>query len=127
MSINPAGLAYAHGDLSPYNVLVHDDGGGPELYAGGGFDGTYYSEKGNEDIISAGGNGSPPPPGIIFTNGTDVAKMIQSSGKLTADHALAITARTSGNAIIEEAILTTRRTPTRLSGVAGALAELERC
>src|SRR6478736_10013980 len=43
---------------------------------GGGFDGTYYSEKGNEDIISAGGNGSPPPAGIIFTNGTDVAKKL---------------------------------------------------
>ena len=43
---------------------------------GGGFDGTYYSEKGNENIISAGGNGSPPPAGIIFTNGTDVAKKL---------------------------------------------------
>jgi branched-chain amino acid transport system substrate-binding protein len=43
---------------------------------GGGFDGTYYSEKGNENIISAGGNGSPPPSGIIFTNGTDVAKKL---------------------------------------------------
>ncbi len=43
---------------------------------GGGFDGTYYSQKGNEDIINAGGNGSPPPEGIIFTNGTDVAKKL---------------------------------------------------
>src|SRR6478736_6537565 len=43
---------------------------------GGGFDGNYYSQKGNEDIISAGGNGSPPPAGIIFTNGTDVAKKL---------------------------------------------------
>jgi branched-chain amino acid transport system substrate-binding protein len=43
---------------------------------GGGFDGNYYSQKGNENIIDAGGNGSPPPAGIIFTNGTDVAKML---------------------------------------------------
>jgi branched-chain amino acid transport system substrate-binding protein len=43
---------------------------------GGGFDGNYYSKKGNENIISAGGNGSPPPEGIIFTNGTDVAKKL---------------------------------------------------
>jgi len=43
---------------------------------GGGFDGSYYSQKGNENIISAGGNGSPPPAGIIFTNGTDVAKKL---------------------------------------------------
>jgi branched-chain amino acid transport system substrate-binding protein len=43
---------------------------------GGGFDGNYYSQKGNENIIDAGGNGSPPPSGIIFTNGTDVAKKL---------------------------------------------------
>ncbi len=43
---------------------------------GGGFDGNYYSQKGNENIIDAGGNGSPPPEGIIFTNGTDVAKTL---------------------------------------------------
>ena len=43
---------------------------------GGGFDGTYYSQTGNENIISVGGNGSPPPAGIIFTNGTDVAKKL---------------------------------------------------
>jgi branched-chain amino acid transport system substrate-binding protein len=43
---------------------------------GGGFDGNYYSQKGNENIIDAGGNGSPPPAGIIFTNGTDVAKKL---------------------------------------------------
>jgi branched-chain amino acid transport system substrate-binding protein len=43
---------------------------------GGGFDGNYYSKKGNENIISVGGNGSPPPTGIIFTNATDVAKKL---------------------------------------------------
>jgi branched-chain amino acid transport system substrate-binding protein len=43
---------------------------------GGGFDGNYYSQKGNENIIDAGGNGSPPPEGIIFTNATDVAKKL---------------------------------------------------
>ena len=30
---------------------------------GGGFDGTYYSQKGNENIIDASGNGTPPPSG----------------------------------------------------------------
>jgi branched-chain amino acid transport system substrate-binding protein len=43
---------------------------------GGGFDGTYYNVKGNENIIDASGNGTPPPSGIIFTNGTDVAKKL---------------------------------------------------
>jgi branched-chain amino acid transport system substrate-binding protein len=55
-----------------YRYLL--DSGVPLI--GGGFDGTYYSVKGNENIISAGGNGSPPPTGIIFTNGTDVAKKL---------------------------------------------------
>jgi branched-chain amino acid transport system substrate-binding protein len=41
---------------------------------GGGFDGTYYSQKGNENIIDASGNGTPPPGGIIFTNAAQVAK-----------------------------------------------------
>ena len=51
------------------------EGSGTPLI-GGGFDGNYYSVKGNENIINAGGNGSPPPEGIIFTNGTDVAKKL---------------------------------------------------
>jgi branched-chain amino acid transport system substrate-binding protein len=51
-----------------------EDSGTPLI--GGGFDGNYYSQKGNENIINAGGNGSPPPEGIIFTNGTDVAKKL---------------------------------------------------
>jgi branched-chain amino acid transport system substrate-binding protein len=55
-----------------YRYLL--DSGVPLI--GGGFDGTYYSQKGNEDIIDAGGNGSPPPSGIIFTNGTEVAKKL---------------------------------------------------
>jgi len=50
--------------------------GAGEPLIGGGFDGNYYSQKGNENIISAGGNGSPPPAGIIFTNGTNVAKQL---------------------------------------------------
>ncbi len=51
-----------------------EDSGTPLI--GGGFDGNYYSQKGNENIINVGGNGSPPPEGIIFTNGTDVAKKL---------------------------------------------------
>ena len=55
-----------------YRFLL--DAGVPLI--GGGFDGNYYSQKGNENIIDAGGNGSPPPAGIIFTNGTEVAKKL---------------------------------------------------
>ena len=43
---------------------------------GGGFDGTYYSQKGNENIIDASGNGTPPPRGIIFTSSAEVAKQL---------------------------------------------------
>ena len=43
---------------------------------GGGFDGNYYSQKGNEDIIRAVGNGSRRPPASSFTNGTDVMKKL---------------------------------------------------
>ena len=43
---------------SSYRYLK--DAGVPLI--GGGFDGTYYSEKGNENIINAGGNGSPRRP-----------------------------------------------------------------
>jgi len=43
---------------------------------GGGFDGNYYSQKGNENILNASGNGTPPPAGLIFTNGTEVAKKL---------------------------------------------------
>jgi branched-chain amino acid transport system substrate-binding protein len=51
------------------------EGSGTPLI-GGGFDGNYYSQKGNENIINAGGNGSPPPEGLIFTNATDTAKKL---------------------------------------------------
>lgn len=51
-----------------------EDSGTPMI--GGGFDGNYYSQKGNENILNASGNGTPPPAGLIFTNGTDVAKKL---------------------------------------------------
>jgi branched-chain amino acid transport system substrate-binding protein len=69
--------AFAVVNNSSFGFLTYRymlDSGVPLI--GGGFDGTYYSVKGNENIISAGGNGSPPPTGIIFTNGTDVAKKL---------------------------------------------------
>jgi branched-chain amino acid transport system substrate-binding protein len=69
--------AFAVVNNSPFAFLSYRYllGAGVPLI-GGGFDGNYYSQKGNENIIDAGGNGSPPPEGIIFTNGTDVAKKL---------------------------------------------------
>ena len=40
---------------------------------GGGFDGTYYTQKGNEDIISALGSGTPFP-GLSYTTTPKVMK-----------------------------------------------------
>jgi ABC-type branched-subunit amino acid transport system substrate-binding protein len=42
---------------------------------GGGFDGTYYGEKGNEDILSALGN-SAPFTGLSYTTSTKVMKQL---------------------------------------------------
>lgn len=67
--------AFAVVDNSSFAFLSYRyllDSGIPMI--GGGFDGNYYNQKGNENIIDASGNGTPPPAGIIFTNGTDVAK-----------------------------------------------------
>jgi branched-chain amino acid transport system substrate-binding protein len=67
--------AFAVVDNSSFAFLTYrylQDAGVPMI--GGGFDGNYYSQKGNENILNASGNGTPPPAGLIFTNGTDVAK-----------------------------------------------------
>ena len=42
---------------------------------GGGFDGSYYFEKGNENIISAYGDGTPVP-GITYDTVTNVMKKL---------------------------------------------------
>jgi ABC-type branched-subunit amino acid transport system substrate-binding protein len=42
---------------------------------GGGFDGTYYTQKGNEDIISALGSGTPFP-GLSYTTSPKVMKQL---------------------------------------------------
>jgi branched-chain amino acid transport system substrate-binding protein len=42
---------------------------------GGGYDGNYYFDKGNESIISGLGNGSPVP-GLTFDNGTKLMKKL---------------------------------------------------
>ena len=49
------------------------DAGVPML--GGGFDGSYYYEKGNENIISAYGDGTPVP-GITYDTVTKVMKKL---------------------------------------------------
>ena len=49
------------------------DAGVPML--GGGFDGSYYYEKGNENIISAYGDGTPVA-GITYTTVTKVMKKL---------------------------------------------------
>src|SRR6476620_12379189 len=49
------------------------DAGVPML--GGGFDGSYYFEKGNENIVSAYGDGTPVA-GITYDNVTNVMKKL---------------------------------------------------
>ena len=49
------------------------DAGVPML--GGGFDGSYYYEAGNENIISAYGDGTPVP-GLTYDNTTKVMKQL---------------------------------------------------
>ena len=69
--------AFAVVDNSSFGVVAYRymlSSGVPLI--GGGFDGTYYSQKGNENIIDASGNGTPPPRGIIFTSSADVAKKL---------------------------------------------------
>ena len=56
---------------STYRFL--NDAGVPML--GGGFDGSYYYEKGNENIISAYGDGTPVA-GITYDNTTNVMKKL---------------------------------------------------
>jgi branched-chain amino acid transport system substrate-binding protein len=57
--------------FSSYRFL--NDAGVPML--GGGFDGSYYFEKGNENIISAYGDGTPVA-GITYDNVTNVMKKL---------------------------------------------------
>jgi branched-chain amino acid transport system substrate-binding protein len=49
------------------------DAGVPML--GGGFDGSYYYEQGNENIVSAYGDGTPVP-GLAYDNVTNVMKKL---------------------------------------------------
>ncbi|HEY3669562.1 MAG TPA: ABC transporter substrate-binding protein [Acidimicrobiia bacterium] len=49
------------------------DAGVPML--GGGFDGSYYFEEGNENIVSAYGDGTPVP-GLAYDNTTKVMKQL---------------------------------------------------
>jgi branched-chain amino acid transport system substrate-binding protein len=58
--------------FSTYRYLK--DAGVPML--GGGFDGSYYYEKGNENIISAYGDGTPVP-GLTYDN---VTKLMKKAG-----------------------------------------------
>ncbi len=64
--VNDSALAFF-----AYRYLV--DAGVPVV--GGGFDGTYYYDKGNESIISGLGGGSPIP-GLTFTIGGQVMKKL---------------------------------------------------
>jgi branched-chain amino acid transport system substrate-binding protein len=61
-------------DNSAFAFLAYrylKDAGVPMI--GGGFDGTYYYDKGNESIISASGD-STPVPGLIYDTYTKVMK-----------------------------------------------------
>ncbi|HEY3672332.1 MAG TPA: ABC transporter substrate-binding protein [Acidimicrobiia bacterium] len=70
-----------------------NDSGVPML--GGGFDGSYYYEKGNENIISAYGDGSPVP-GITYDTTTNVMKKL--GAKSVAAVGYGISAASSENA-----------------------------
>jgi branched-chain amino acid transport system substrate-binding protein len=62
---------------------------------GGGFDGTYYTQKGNEDIISALGSGTPFP-GLSYTTTPKVMKEL--GAKKTAALAYGQSASSSASA-----------------------------
>jgi branched-chain amino acid transport system substrate-binding protein len=62
---------------------------------GGGFDGTYYTQKGNEDIISALGSGTPFP-GLSYTTTPKVMKML--GAKKTAALAYGASASSTASA-----------------------------
>jgi branched-chain amino acid transport system substrate-binding protein len=64
--INDSAFAF-----STYRYL--NDSGVPML--GGGFDGSYYFEEGNENIVSAYGDGTPVP-GLTYDNTTKVMKQL---------------------------------------------------
>jgi len=59
------------------------DAGVPML--GGGFDGSYYYDKGNENIISAYGDGTPVP-GIAYDNVTKVMKKLGATSVAAAGY-----------------------------------------
>jgi ABC-type branched-subunit amino acid transport system substrate-binding protein len=62
---------------------------------GGGFDGTYYTQKGNEDIVSALGSGTPFP-GLSYTTTPEVMK--QLGGTKTAALAYGASASSTASA-----------------------------
>ena len=62
---------------------------------GGGFDGTYYTQKGNEDIISALGSGTPFP-GLSYTTTPKVMKEL--GAKKTAALAYGASASSTASA-----------------------------
>ena len=69
------------------------DAGVPTI--GGGFDGTYYGEKGNEDILSALGN-SAPFSGLAYDNLTKLMK--QAGAKKLAGVAYGASASSTASA-----------------------------
>ena len=84
--INDSALAFF-----AYRYLV--SAGVPVI--GGGFDGNYYYEKGNENIISGLG-GSSPVPGLTYDTGTKMIKKL--GGKKLAAVGYGISPSSSENA-----------------------------
>jgi ABC-type branched-subunit amino acid transport system substrate-binding protein len=77
-----------------------NDQGVPML--GGGFDGSYYYEKGNENIISAYGDGTPVP-GLTYDNVTNVMKQLGAKNVAGVGYGVSPSSSESAKAVVNYA------------------------
>jgi branched-chain amino acid transport system substrate-binding protein len=77
-----------------------NDQGVPML--GGGFDGSYYYEKGNENIISAYGDGTPVA-GLTYTNVTDEMKKLGAKDVAGLGYGVSPSSSESAKAVVNYA------------------------
>jgi branched-chain amino acid transport system substrate-binding protein len=77
-----------------------NDQGVPML--GGGFDGSYYYEKGNENIISAYGDGTPVP-GLTYDNVTKQMKQLGAKSVAGLGYGVSPSSSESAKAVVNYA------------------------
>ncbi len=70
---------------------------------GGGFDGTYYTQKGNEDIISALGSGTPFP-GLSYTTTPKVMKELGAKKVATLAYGASASSTASAKTLMDYAV-----------------------